>query len=137
MALSMVACELPPWPAGQQRQRARWPAFAAGVLIVTLAIGGGILFFQPCDDEDAVTAQVDGFRQGRAREGTDEYTPLGADNASIQQHLPLVRMLHAAQDDTADSTNGVNPEWRAGDPGSIDATVDAQRWNGEHWECAS
>ena len=44
-----------------------------------------------------------------------------------------MRVLRAAQDDTADSTNGVNPEWRAGDPGSIAATVDAKRRNGEHW----
>ncbi len=72
-----------------------------------MAIGGGWLFFQPCDDEDAVAAQVAGFRQGGGSEGTDEYTPMGADNASIQQHLPLVRVLRRAQDDTADSTKGI------------------------------
>ena len=72
-----------------------------------MAVGGGRLFFQPCDEEDAVAAQVAGFRQGGGSEGTDEYTPLGADNASIQQHLPLVRVLRAAQDDTADSTTGI------------------------------
>jgi hypothetical protein len=133
VALSVVTCVLAGMALGNRARRAWWPAMLQGVLIVALAIGGGFLFFQPCDDEDAVAAQVAGFRQGGGSEGTDEYTPLGADNASIQQHLPLVRVLRAAQDDTADSTNGVNPEWRAGDPGSIAATVDTQRWNGEHW----
>ncbi len=127
LALSVVACVL----GGMALKKpGRWPPM---IVIAAMAIGGGTLFFQPCDDEDAVAAQVAGFRAGQGTQGTDEYTPVGADNASVQQHLPLVRMLRAAQDDTADSTQGDNPEWRAGDPGSIAAKVDAKRWNGEHW----
>jgi hypothetical protein len=105
----------------------------AWILVVALAIGGGVLFFQPCDDEDAVSAQVTAFRGGQGIEGTDEYTPVGADNASVQQHLPLVRVLRGAQDDTADSTLGDNPEWRSGDSHSVAANADAERPNGEHW----
>jgi hypothetical protein len=129
VALSVVACAMAAmaWPT-----RRTWgTAVVAGVVILAMAVGGGLLFFQPCDDEDAVAAQVALFRHAGGSEGTDEYTPLGADNASIQQHLPLVRVLRGAQDDTADSTNGDNPEWR--DPGSIAATVDAGRRNEEHW----
>jgi hypothetical protein len=102
-------------------------------LILALAIGGGQLFFQPCDDEDAVGAQVEAFRLGQGTQGTDEYTPVGADNASIQQHLPLVRVVRAAQDDAAGSTEGDNPEWRARDPGTIAAKVATKPWNAEHW----
>jgi hypothetical protein len=111
----------------------RWRAVVAGVLIAAMAIGGGVLFFQPCDEEDAVAPQLAAFALGSGVEGTDEYTPVGVDNAAVQQHLPLVRVLHAEQDDTADSTPGDNPEWRPGDPGSIQAKVDARRPNGEHW----
>jgi hypothetical protein len=124
LALSVAACLL----AAMALKR---PTFLAAILIVTLAVGGGLLFFQPCDDEDAVSAQVAAFRLGQGTEGTDEYTPVDADNASVQQHLPLVRVLRGAQDDTADSTLGDNPEWRAGD--AIAAKVDARRPNGEHW----
>jgi hypothetical protein len=99
-----------------------------------MAVGGGLLFFQPCDDEDAVSPQMAAFHLGAGVEGTDEYTPVGADNASIQQHLPLVRVLRGAQDDTADSTLGDNPEWRPGDAGIIPAQVDARRPDGEHWQ---
>ena len=108
-------------------------AAVLAVLIVVLAIAGSFLFFQPCDDEDAVAAQLAGFRLGQGTQGTDEYTPVGADNSSIQQHLPLVRVLRGAQDNTADSTHADNPEWRAGEDSIIAARVDAKRWNGEHW----
>ena len=132
LALSVLTCALASSMAVWTKP-ARRSAMLAGVLIVALAIGGGFLFFQPCDDEDAVAAQVAGFRLGQGTQGTDEYTPVGADNSSVQQHLPLVRLLRSAQDDTADSSKGDNPEWRAGDPGSIPARADARRWNGEHW----
>jgi hypothetical protein len=103
------------------------------LLIAAMAIGGGLAFFQPCDDEDAVAAQIAGFRQGQGTQGTDEYTPLGADNSAVQQDLPLVRVLAGSQDDTADSSKEDNPDWRAGSPGSIAATVNVERWNAEHW----
>jgi 6-pyruvoyl-tetrahydropterin synthase related domain len=124
LALSLVACVL------MAMALKRVPVVLP-ILLVAMAIGGGLLFFQPCDDEDAVSAQVAAFRLGQGTEGTDEYTPIGADNASIQQHLPLVRVLRGAQDDTADSTLGDNPEWKPGDAGS--AIVDARRPDGEHW----
>ena len=131
IAVSVVGCAL-----GAMAIRwgsTRWRAVVAGVLIAAMAIGGGVLFFQPCDEEDAVAPQLAAFALGSGVEGTDEYTPAGVDNAAVQQHLPLVRVLHAEQDDTADSTPGDNPEWRPGDPGSIAAKVDARRPNGEHW----
>ncbi len=131
MALSVIGCAL---AAMAVVGRARWRAVVAGIVIAAVAISGALLFFEPCDDEDAVAAQVAGFRQGQGSEGTDEYTPVGVDNGAVQQRLPLVRMLRGAQDDTAESTPVYNPEWRAGEPGSIAARVDTRRWNGERWK---
>jgi hypothetical protein len=133
MALSVAGCVLASMSIDLGAQRARWRQMLAAVLIAVLTIGGGLVFFQPCDDEDAVYAQVAAFRSGQGIQGTDEYTPLGADNAAVQQHLPLVRVLRAAQDDTADNTAVDNPEWRSGAAGSIAAGIDAKRINGEHW----
>jgi hypothetical protein len=130
MVVSIFGCVLAAMAVVRQ---SKWRVVVAGMVIAAMAIGGGLLFFQPCDDEDAVAAQVAGFHSGQGTEGTDEYTPAGVDNAAVQQHLPLVRVLRAAQDDTADDTLTDNPEWRAGDPGSITAQVDARRWDGEHW----
>jgi hypothetical protein len=44
-----------------------------------------------------------------------------------------MRVLKAAQDDTADSSKADNPEWRAGTAGSIAATANVKLWNAEHW----
>jgi hypothetical protein len=130
LALSVVTCLL---VAMALKKPGRRTAMLVAVLIVAMAVGGGLLFFQPCDDEDAVAAQVSSFREGQGTQGTDEYTPKGADNSAVQQHLPLVRVLSAAQDDTADSSKVDNPEWRAGTSGSIAATANVKRWNAEHW----
>lgn len=111
----------------------RWLALTTATVVVALAIGGSVLFFQPCDDEDAVVAQVANFRSGQGVEGTDEYTPMGADSSLVQQHLPLVRMLHEAGADQATSSQGENPEWQAGNTAAIAAKTDAKRWNAEHW----
>jgi hypothetical protein len=130
LALSVMTCLL---AAMALKKPGRWTAMPAAVLIVAMAIGGGLLFFQPCDDEDAVAAQIIGFREGHGTQGTDEYTPKGADNSAVQQHLPLVRVLSAAQDDTADSSKVDNPEWSAGSSGHIAATVNLKQWSAEHW----
>jgi hypothetical protein len=130
LALSVVTCLL----AGLAMKKIpRRTAMLAMLFIAAMTIGGGLLFFQPCDDEDAVAAQMAGFRQGQGTQGTDEYTPVGADNSTVQQNLPLVRMLPAAQDDTADSSKGDNPDWQAGAAIGIPATVNVKRWNAEHW----
>jgi hypothetical protein len=137
LALSVVDCVLISMAlgaAGVIKRRAGWPAIAAGAIIVAMTIGGAILFFQPCDDEDAVAAQVAGFRLGQGTEGTDEYTPVGVDNTAVQQQLPSVRVMRAAEDDTADSTQAQNPQWRAGDAGTIPAKVESKRESGERWE---
>jgi hypothetical protein len=130
LPLSVVIFVLAAMALGKHAARTRLLSFT---MILALAIGGGWLFFQPCDDEDAVGAQVAAFGLGQGTQGTDEYTPVGANNASIQQDLPLVRVLRDAEDDTAESAAGDNPEWRAGDPGSIAAKVATKAWNAEHW----
>ena len=132
MALSVAACVLASM-ALTGMSSARWRQISAAGLIIALTIGGAFLFYQPCDDEDAVSPQVAAFHSGQGIEGTDEYTPLGADNAAVQQHLPLVRFFRAAQDDTADNTAVDNPEWRPGAAGSLPAGMDAKRIHGEHW----
>jgi hypothetical protein len=129
MGLSVVASVL----AGMGMKPGRRSTIIAGVILPAMTIGGALLFFQPCDDEDAVSAQVANFLTGQGVAGTDEYTPVGADNSAVQQHLPLVRVVRGAQDDTADSTPADNPEWRPGSPGSIGAGVVARRQNEEHW----
>jgi hypothetical protein len=82
---------------------AKFRLHAAAILIVAIAPVslGCWLFWQPCDEEDVVSAQVAVFQAGTGFEGTDEYTPIGADNSLIQQGLPKLRLLDAADAEVA------------------------------------
>ena len=122
-----------------------WLWVAAGVLCAGAWSAGHVAanaYAQSCDDEDNVAAQrallfaptsddpvsaatdVEGF------EGTDEYTPSGADNGEVQQGLPAVRLLAHADEDEGDDTATPNPDWKpaAGMPGEIRITD----WLAEH-----
>lgn len=90
-------------------------------------------FWQPCDEEDNISAQRATFHDS-GFEGTDEYTPANADNAAIQQDLPRVRILPSASADGADSSLAVNPEWNETKSGSINAPVLIHRWTSEDKE---
>ncbi len=130
MALSVIACVL----AGLAMKRGRGPAVIAATAIVAMSLGCALLFFAPCDDEDAVTPQIAAFQAGDGVVGTDEYTPRLADNAAVQQHLPLVRVLRAAQGDGVTRGQGDNPEWHSPAAGSaVVSKIDARRPDGEHW----
>jgi hypothetical protein len=133
LPLSVVICVLAAMALGASLAKSVRTRLLSFAMILVLAIGSGWMFFQPCDDEDAVGPQVAAFHQGGGTQGTDEYTPVGVDNASVQQGLPLVRVLRDADDDAANSTAGDNPDWRAGDPGSVAARVEAKALNAEHW----
>jgi hypothetical protein len=133
LPLSVVICVLAAMARGTTLAKGARTSLPGFAVILALAIGGGWMFFQPCDDEDAVVAQVAAFRLGGGTQGTDEYTPVGVDNTSVQQGLPLVRVLRDAEDDIANRSGGDNPEWRAGDPGSVAAKIDAQALDAEHW----
>ena len=61
-------------------------------------------------------------------EGTDEYTPIDADNGDIQQDLPAGANLKTADADEADSSVAENPEWQANTADTVNARVKILRW---------
>jgi hypothetical protein len=89
-----------------------------------------VYFWQPCDEEDNVRAQVATFRDG-GFEGTDEYTAVPADNDAIQQDLPRIRLLRAADSDEGNSAAGANPEWQAGGADLLLSKIQIGRWDVE------
>jgi hypothetical protein len=106
-----------------------------GIAILIAAIAavslGSWLFWQPCDEEDAVSAQVAVFQAGTGIEGTDEYTPIAADNSIIQQGLPQIRVLKAADAETAPSPNTDdqnNPAYTPTPQDQIAANIKVEQW---------
>ncbi len=121
-------------------------AAIAAVIALSIAIST-TQFYQPCDDEDAIAAQHQVFLDGGGVEGTDEYTPRGTDNSAIQQGLPQVRVMYAADGESVDSSKAENPAWHAdpaaeignsaignsaiGNSGTAGASIDIERWTAE------
>jgi hypothetical protein len=109
-------------------------AIAVRAVVMLLLAGGmavlsSMLFWQPCDEEDNVQAQIATFHDG-GFEGSDEYTPQGADNSEIQQGLPQVRLLKTPN--AEGTSEGNNPQWTADPTQEISAGVTVDRWNPEH-----
>ncbi|HZD49510.1 MAG TPA: hypothetical protein VE178_12280, partial [Silvibacterium sp.] len=109
----------------------------AAVLVVAGCVSSvaWVYFWQPCDEEDNVHAQVATFRDG-GFEGTDEYTAVPADNDAIQQDLPQIRVIRSADGDEANSASGANPEWQAGGTALQASEVQIRRWDAE-WMSAT
>lgn len=117
---------------GEAKTRRDISLRAAFILLLACVMSGlaGVYFWQPCDDEDNVHAQLTAFRDG-GFEGTDEYTAAPADNGDIQQGLPAIRILHGASDDEADSSVAQNPLWHANSDLQPQG-VHIERWEVEH-----
>jgi hypothetical protein len=90
-------------------------------------------FFQPCDDEDAVLPMLDTYRSGQGFIGTDEYEPIGAENALLATNLPLACLVSDPETHlgVSSGTPDVPPDWEAGQ-GSCEATFSASNAQAEH-----
>lgn len=79
----------------QPRRRAIVLATCTLLFLVSTIVAGRV-FFQFCDDQDAVWAMLDTYRQGEGFEGAYEYEPPYADNSVLSQDLPPSCLTSAA-----------------------------------------
>ncbi|HVT98056.1 MAG TPA: hypothetical protein VHE33_11160 [Acidobacteriaceae bacterium] len=96
----------------RREQTTRRAIAVRGAVVLLVACGmallSSLLFWQPCDEEDNIGAQIATFH-ATGFQGTDEYTPDDAANSRIQQGLPAIRLLNSAT--AEESPVGDNPEW--------------------------
>lgn len=120
-----------PGPNFRVRARIRRSMPIAGILLLAsgLALLASNWFWQPCDEEDNVRAQMATFRDGGFF-GTDEYTPQRANNNDSQQGVPPVRVL--VNPEAEQAPEGGNPDWSATESAEIPAQVKIERWDAEH-----
>ena len=126
--------------------RGRVALIAAGsVYALGLTTWAAQTRYQPCDDEDKVSAQLallhnnPNSAAGAGFEGTDEYAAAGSDNGEIQRGLPRVRLLRSPDADEGDDSAGsdaANPAWKpeaSGISGTfISGPVQVRQWSPEH-----
>jgi hypothetical protein len=128
------------WPAASARrwQRVAVAAACAAVFLAVTATAGWV-FFQPCDEDDAVAGMLARYRSGAGMGGTDEYEPPGADDSLLASGLPGACLVSdpatllgkgSGEPDTA-------PVWDAAQ-GSCDETFEAAparaKNHAEHFE---
>jgi hypothetical protein len=77
------------WPFAPARRwsRVAVAAACAAVFLAVTAVAGSI-FFQTCDEGDAVAGMLARYRSGVGMGGTDEYEPPGADDSLLAVGLP-------------------------------------------------
>jgi hypothetical protein len=122
---------------GNEGPKARlpWTALAAsGAVFLGLTVFAGRMFFEVCDEYDAVPGMLADYRAGDGFQGTDEYAPSGADNSLVAENLPagcLVANAAAALGKT--SADNAQPSWAADQRSCLAAlpgvvAADAKQW---------
>jgi hypothetical protein len=99
-------------------------AAACAALFLAASAASGILFFQPCDDQDAVEPMAQVNRAGAGFVGTDEYAPPGADNSLAAAGLPFACLV-------------ADPSAVLGAPAAADSGDTAPVWDPGQHSCAA
>jgi len=80
-----------------------------GAVFLCLTMVADRMFFQICDQYDAVPGMLQDYGDGGGFQGTDEYAPVGADNSLVAQDLPA-GCLVADPGKTLGVTSADNPQ---------------------------
>jgi hypothetical protein len=111
---------------------------ACGAVFLSMTALSAETFFQPCDDEDAVAPMLDTYRSGQGFIGTDEYEPIGADNALISTHLPFACLVNDPDTHLGVPSGNLDvpPNWES-KQGSCEAIFAAPHSQTEHMRFAA
>jgi len=114
-------------PLGAARSRA-WSSVAWTTVLLALVLASSRLFFQSCDDEDEVSAQISDLQVGNGVAGTDEYAALDSDNTLVASGLPDACLVSDPDQELGelDKGSGDIPFWYS-EQGSCDATFADQQ----------
>ena len=116
------------WPGDSTRMRRRVGVVAACIVVfAAMTTIAGLVFFQSCDDEDAVAGVLSAYRAGQGFGGADEYEPIGADNSLVATGLPFSCLVSdpATVLGRGSGTPDEPPAWDAGQD-SCEATFTGQ-----------
>ena len=131
------------WPAASAR---RWQrvavAAACAAAFLAVTVTAGWVFFQPCDEEDAVAAMVARYRSGLGMGGADEYEPPGTDDSLLAIGLPAACLVGDPSTPLGKSSGQPDalPIWQP-EQGSCDESFSASpmqaKNHAEHFEIAA
>ncbi len=121
------------WPAKSTRHWLRVAVIGVCTLVFLAATAfAGLVYFQHCDDEDAVDGMLAAYRSGTGFEGSDEYAPPGADNTLVASGLPGACLVPDPATRLGQGDADMTPVWDAGQ-GSCEATFAETRQSWKAW----
>jgi hypothetical protein len=114
---------------------ARWLAPVAwGALFLGLTVLAGQMFFEVCDEYDAVPGMLQDSRAGGGFQGTDEYAPVGADDSMMAENLPAACLVSDAAAVLGETTaDNPQPSWAADQKSCLAALPDVEAADAKHW----
>lgn len=112
------------WRFGPGFRRALLITCACAALFYSAASCAGLLFYQNCDEDDAVSGILAAYSAGDGFEGTDEYAPPGVDNSIAPLGLPIACLSSSPATVLGKGSGDVPPSWDP-DQHSCDATYDS------------
>ena len=115
----------------ESRRSRVWSAVLWTAIVLISVCAADKVFFQPCDDEDAVSGQLSAFQAGTGVEGTDEYAAVGSDNSLVASGLPDGCLVSDPKQELGEGEPDATPVWYS-EQGSCDDTYAAQVWRDEH-----
>ena len=77
----------------------RWRAVVVAIsaaAFLCAAAAAGLVYYQPCDDEDSVAGTLAAYRAGGGLEGYHEYEPPGTDDEMIARGMPNACLVSAS-----------------------------------------
>ncbi len=115
--------------------RARWMAPAiCGAVFLGLTVFAGRMFFEVCDEYDAVPGMLQDFRAGDGFQGTDEYAPVGADDSMMAENLPAACLVSDAAAVLGKTTaDNPQPSWAADQKSCLEVLPDVEAADAKHW----
>ena len=135
-----IFCAAAVWPTASAHRWSRVAvAGACAAVFLAVAATAGWVFFQPCDEGDAVAGMLARYRSGAGMGGTDEYEPPGADDSLLAIGLPGACLVSDPNTLLGKGSGEPDtfPAWEASQ-GSCDETFDASpmrvKSHAEHFE---
>jgi hypothetical protein len=103
------------------------------VVFVGLTVVAGRVFFEECDQYDAIPGMLQDYRDGDGFQGTDEYAAVGAENGLVAENLPAGCLVESASSVLGKaSADNAQPSWAAEQNGCMAVVADAQS-DAKHW----
>jgi hypothetical protein len=92
------------------------------------------MFFEVCDEFDAVPGMLADYRDGDGFQGTDEYASVGTDDSLVAENLPAACLVaDAAAVLGKASADNAQQSWAAEQGSCLAALPNAEAADAKHW----